>query len=38
VSTRKISSSFERIAKVDLEEDKLIEDDNLPLLEEPDKN
>ncbi|MBN1364691.1 MAG: DNA recombination protein RmuC, partial [Syntrophaceae bacterium] len=38
VSTRKISSSFERIAKVDLEEDKLIEDNELPLLEEPDKN
>jgi len=38
VSTKKISSSFERIAKVDLEEDKLIEDDNLPLLEDSDKN
>jgi len=38
VSTKKISSSFERIAKVDLEEDKLIEDDNLPLLDEPNKN
>ena len=38
VSTKKISSSFERIAKVDLEEDKLVEDDNLPLLEDSDKN
>ncbi|MCK4716637.1 MAG: DNA recombination protein RmuC, partial [Candidatus Marinimicrobia bacterium] len=36
-STKKISTSFEKIANVDLQEEKLIENGNILLIEDPNQ-